>query len=296
MKELKLIIKYINEEKNIIYKNNINYDFKCYNKLSLFKQNIEYLTKLAFIKTLLMLIGDYNNYTFYFVGEKPLFNKELFIEAHKDKEFKYFLHQVINTSLFQLFLENEKKIFFGDKIEECSNQYNVNNYKYYDTSYFAKISSKFSELINNYQIRNNKNTLSNIINSNIYFKAKILSNQLTLIHNTNNNNINNNYEAQKESLRSNKSENSKINKRKTNVLLPRKNYLEDNRNKAIHNHIEYSNLKKSGKSENDLMDLKKINTMEPKESKLSTEAYTFISPNKGGKEENIRNQKILYQN
>jgi hypothetical protein len=193
-------------------------------------------------------------------------------------------------------LENEKKIFFGDKIEECSNQYNENNYKYYDTSYFAKISSKFSELINNYQIRNNKNTLSNIINSNIYFKAKILSNQLTLIHNTNNNNINNNYEAQKESLRSNKSENSKINKRKSSVLLPGKNYLEDNGNKNICSHMEYSNLKKSGNSENYLMYFRQNNIMNPKELKISPEEYAFINPNKGGKEMNIINKKIIYIN
>ena len=298
IKELKLIIKNINEDGNFIYKNNINYDFKFYNKLSLFKQNIEYFTKLAFIKSLLIIIGDYNNYTFYIEGEKPLFNKESFIEAHKDKEFKYFLNQIINISLFHQFLENEKKIFFEDKTEGCSNQHDLINNKYYDTSYFTKISSKFSILINNYQIRNNKNSLSNIINSNIYLKAKILSNQLTLMHNTNKNNINNNFNVVlKESIRSNKSENSKINKEKANILFPGKNYLEDNENKNINNLIEYSNLKKSGNSENYLMDLKNNNNnLYPKESKLSPEVFTFINPNKGGKEENIRNQKIIYFN
>ena len=297
IKELKLIIKNINEEENNINKNNINYDYKFYNKLSLFKQNIEYLTKLAFIKALLILFGDYNNYTFYIEGEKPLFNKELFIEMHKDKEFRYFLNQVINTSLFHLFLENEKEIFFGKKIEGCSNQHNLTTNKYDDTSYFSKITSKFSILINNYQIRNNENSLSNIINSNIYLKAKILSKQLILIHNKTKNNINNKLnEQQKENLRSNKSENSKINKRKSSVLLPRKNYLEDNGNKTICNHMEYSNLKKSGNSENYLMDFRQNNIMNQKESKISPEEYTFINPNKGGKEGNIINKKIIYIN
>ena len=49
---------------------------------------------------------------------------------HKDKEFRYFLNQVINTSLFHLFLENEKEIFFGKKIEGCSNQHNLTTNKY----------------------------------------------------------------------------------------------------------------------------------------------------------------------
>ena len=297
IKELKLITKKINEEENIIYKNSINYDFKFYSKLSLFKQNLEYLTKLAFIKTLLILIGDYNNYTFYIEGEKPLFNKDSFIEAHKDKEFKYFLNQFINISLFHQFLENEKKIFFRDKTEGCSNQHNLITNKYYDTSYFTKISSKFSVLINNYQIRNNKNGLSNIINSNIYLKAKILSNQMTLIHNTNNININNNFnEVKKESLRSNKSENSKINKGKADILFPGKDYLEDNGIKNINNHMEYSNINKNGNIENYSIHIKKNNTLNPKELKLSPEAFTFIIPNKGGKEENFGNQKIIYIN
>ena len=42
-----------------------------------------------------MLIGDFNNFTYYIEEEKPLFNKEAFIESHKDKDFKNFLNQVV---------------------------------------------------------------------------------------------------------------------------------------------------------------------------------------------------------
>ena len=76
---------------------------------------IEIETKKSFIKNIIMLIGDYNNYTFFFDEEKPLFNKEAFIESHKDKDFKNYLIQIINTNLFNIFLEKQKQFFLIDK-------------------------------------------------------------------------------------------------------------------------------------------------------------------------------------
>ena len=57
--------------------------------------------RLIFIKTMILLIGDYNNYTFYTNDDDmPLFNKEAFIESHKDKKTKLFLEQMTKTQLF----------------------------------------------------------------------------------------------------------------------------------------------------------------------------------------------------
>ena len=112
LKELKVIIKYINSKENLFnQKKEDKYDFNFYKKFTLFKQNVEYNTKIAFMKSLLMLIGDYSNYSFYIEEQKPLFNIEAFIESHKDKEFKSFLNRLLNTQLFNNFLENEKKYF-----------------------------------------------------------------------------------------------------------------------------------------------------------------------------------------
>jgi hypothetical protein len=69
--------------------------------------------RLIFIKTMILLIGDYNNYTFYTNDDDmPLFNKEAFIESHKDKKTKLFLEQMTKTQLFNQFLLNERKLYF----------------------------------------------------------------------------------------------------------------------------------------------------------------------------------------
>lgn len=238
-KNIKFIIKYINKNDFMsnLKNNNNNYDYEFYKKLILFKQNIEYDTKLAFIKGLLMLIGDYNNYTFFIEGEKPLFNKEAFIESHKEKEFKYFLNQLIKTKLFEEFLENEKNIYFIKKNKKNENEKNeikndisINNKKYYDTSYFIKIAYDFPDLINNYQIKKNSDSISNIMNKDTYFKAKTICGKFKIIYESNKNNPNNLKEKEKNNDNDSKNiqfENSQINRKKTNVLFSGKNYLED---------------------------------------------------------------------
>ena len=107
LKELKNILKEINA--NLSLYNLVNNEelIEKYFELINFKQRIEYETKLCFIKSIIMLIGDFNDYTFY-LEEKSLFNKESFIDAHKDKDFKNFLKMFVNTNLFKYFLEEEK--------------------------------------------------------------------------------------------------------------------------------------------------------------------------------------------
>jgi hypothetical protein len=124
--------------------------------------------RLIFIKTMILLIGDYNNYTFYTNDDDmPLFNKEAFIESHKDKKTKLFLEQMTKTQLFNQFLLNERKLYFYNKNKNINKNnsyskldyedndenenYDINNY--IDTSYFKKMIEKYPELINNEKIR-----------------------------------------------------------------------------------------------------------------------------------------------
>ena len=55
-----------------------------------------------------MLIGDYNNFVFYTEDEIPLFNKEAFVQSHKDKNSKLFLGEMVKTQIFNQFLLNKK--------------------------------------------------------------------------------------------------------------------------------------------------------------------------------------------
>ena len=306
IKELKSIYKQMSIKENNLFeqKNNINYDYNFYKNLILLKQDNEFLTKLIFTQSLIMLIGDYNNYTFFIEEEKPLFNKEAFIESHKEKEFKSFLNQFLKTKLFNNFLENEKKIWFmkkNNENEENEIHNNDNNDIDYDTSFFIKISLKFPELINNYQIRNNVNSISNIMNINIYKKAKMLCSKLVLINSSIKSNINNNMnEKDKENnLKIPQSENSQINKRKTNVLFSGKDYLEDKSEDNINK--EYLNINRSKNYDtfsSDIINFKK-NKNKLKDSKLSSEATTlstyFNLINKNDIKEDINEKsKIVY--
>lgn len=316
-KNMKFIIKYINKNEFISnQKNNSNnYDYEFYKKLTLFNQNIEYDTKLTFIKGLLMLIGDYNNYTFFIEGEKPLFNIEAFIESHREKEFKYFLNQLIKTKLFEEFLENEAKIYFMKKNKKKENEKNeiqkdisIDNKKYYDTSLFLKISYDFQILINNYQIKKNSDSISNVMNKDTYFKAKTICGKFKIINESNKGDLNNLNKKEKSNDNDSKKiqlENSQINKKKTNVLFSGKNYLEDipeEKNIDL-DKKEFSNHKKSKNSEINSFDYKSINKSGLKESKISTEVTTlnsqfnFINKNEIKEEkEETDEQKIIYIN
>ena len=132
--------------------------------------------RLVFLKTMICLIGDYNNYTFYKNDDDmPLFNKEAFIESHKEKEIKLFYGQMTKTQLFNQFLLNERQLyFFNNKNKKKININNKNNNildedfdinNCIDTSYFKKMIQKYPELINNEEIR--KSSLDLNINTNI---------------------------------------------------------------------------------------------------------------------------------
>ena len=119
--------------------------------------------RLIFLKTMLMIMGDYNNYIFYTNDDDmTLFNNEAFIEAHSEKQMKLFLEQFIKTQLFKQFLLNEKQLYLYDKnnkkiISKENNEiYAENNYDikdFIDTSYFKKLAKKYPEFINDPKFR-----------------------------------------------------------------------------------------------------------------------------------------------
>ena len=127
--------------------------------------------RLVFLKTMILLIGDYNNYTFYTNDDnQPLFNKEAFIESHKEKQIKLFFAQMTKTQLFNQFLLNERQLYFYNN---KANNYNINNENdnddnfdinnCVDTSYFKKMILKYPQLINNEDIR--KSSLDSELNN-----------------------------------------------------------------------------------------------------------------------------------
>ena len=151
--------------------------------------DIDMEIRLVFIKTMILLIGDYNNYTFYTNDDDmPLFNKEAFIESHKEKKTKLFLEQMTKTQLFNQFLLNERKLYFYNKnkninkntsysklvYEDNDKNENIDINNYIDTSYFKKMIEKFPELINSEKIRKSSLDLdsSNLKRSRSFRKPK----------------------------------------------------------------------------------------------------------------------------
>ena len=117
--------------------------------------------RLVFLKTMICLIGDYNNYTFYKNDDDmPLFNIEAFIESHKERQIKLFYEQMTKTQLFKQFLLNERQLYFYNirKNINMNKQNNILDENFdinncVDTSYFKKMIKNFPELINNEEIR-----------------------------------------------------------------------------------------------------------------------------------------------
>ena len=152
--------------------------------------------RLVFLKAMIMLIGDYNNFIFYTEDEMPIFNKAAFVESHKDKTSQFFLNEMVKTQIFNQFLLNEKQLHtkINFKLKKISNnvnhinnaeQQNENNYELNDTSYFKKLISQNQNLLNSEKIRsrafstkkvkkmkNKKTSEDNEINGNNYIFSK----------------------------------------------------------------------------------------------------------------------------
>jgi hypothetical protein len=134
-------------------------------------EEIDRKIRTIFLKAMIMLIGDYNNFLFYTEDEIPLFNKESFVQSHKDKNSQLFLGEMVKTQIFNQFLLNEKQLYIKTKnklkditqnninmndknIEKKNEKDNQINYELVDTSYFKKIISVHHDLLNSEKIRN----------------------------------------------------------------------------------------------------------------------------------------------
>ena len=78
-------------------------------------EEIDKKLRTIFLKAMIMLIGDYNNFLFYTEDEIPLFNKEAFVQSHKDKNSQLFLGEMVKTQIFNQFLLNEKQLYMKTK-------------------------------------------------------------------------------------------------------------------------------------------------------------------------------------
>ena len=149
-----------------------------YNKLAYFKQHIEYETKLIFIKSIIMLIGNFEYYTF-FSEEKSWFNREAFVESYKEKDFQNYLNLFVNTNLFNDFLDEQKKLYLS------KNSNNIDTYPTVeiisDVYYFNKILYNYQDLKYNYIIMDTSFNLSKILTKDIQEEVHILCKKLYLI-------------------------------------------------------------------------------------------------------------------
>ena len=274
LKELKLIFKEINSNLNIYTKYNNEESSENYSKLTVFKQHIEFETKLIFMKGIHMLLSDIDNFLF-FTEEQVLFNKDSFIENHKDKDFKNFLSLFLNTNLFNDFLDEQKIIYFS-QIKNDIEDIIIGKNKYLkekinlDVFYYNRISKNFKDIkYNNNQTINTSLNLANIITNDIKAKAENICKNLQLINETketiikskNNNDNETNNDININNINNENQETIFRQRIKSNALALGKNYLEDkinNKTKSIDNNKIDSYL------------CHKI-----KESKLSTEASTL---------------------
>ena len=178
MEELGKIIEEINLNINLYDKLLKEETLENYNKLTYFKQHIEYETKLIFIKSIIMLIGNFEYYTF-FSEEKSWFNREAFVESYKEKDFQNYLNLFVNTNLFNDFLDEQKKLYLS------KNSNNIDTYPTVeitsDVYYFNKILYNYQDLKYNYIIMDTSFNLSKILTKDIQEEVHILCKKLYLI-------------------------------------------------------------------------------------------------------------------
>ena len=136
----------------------------------LFPNEMNSSIREIFIKAMIILMGDYKNFTFLTDEDIALFNQEAFVNAHGQKDVK-FLSEIVKTQTFIQFLYNEKQLKKYENPEENEEKENIesknkekiidNQYKCIDITYFLNMISKNADLINSEQIRKRANSVSN---------------------------------------------------------------------------------------------------------------------------------------
>ena len=152
VKTLKEVKKKSKQHKDTYSHNNTHHNEHSY--LSSYDKVNEYLKecndvnkniKDVFVKAMIMLIGDYQNFTFVTNDKMPLFNEEAFLNTHTQKDMKCYLKEFISTQNFYQFLFHSRN--------KCKN--------YLDMSYFISILSKHQNLINTQQVRQRSTSVKN---------------------------------------------------------------------------------------------------------------------------------------
>ena len=109
--------------------------------------------RIVFLKSMIMLMGDYNNFIFYTKDEIPLFSKDAFVQSHKEKSSQLFLSEMVKTQIFNQFLLNEKQLSTLIGFRKINNS-NIFDEELVDTSYFKQLIAKYQNLVNSEKIRN----------------------------------------------------------------------------------------------------------------------------------------------
>ena len=109
--------------------------------------------RIVFLKSMIMLMGDYNNFIFYTKDEIPLFSKDAFVQSHKEKSSQLFLSEMVKTQIFNQFLLNEKQLSTLIGFRRINNS-NIFDEELVDTSYFKQLIAKYQNLVNSEKIRN----------------------------------------------------------------------------------------------------------------------------------------------
>ena len=224
-------------------------------------EEIDKKLRTIFLKAMIMLIGDYNNFLFYTEDEIPLFNKEAFVQSHKDKNSQLFLGEMVKTQIFNQFLLNEKQLYMKTKnklkditqnnmnwndknLEKKDEKNNQINYELVDTSYFKKIISVHHDLLNSEKIRNRASSSKRF--NTIKTNKKLVSQRKSkfTLYNKKNDEIQNNNNIQKGNNNINFVDSQIPNNKDSNVLYKLDNNRKiGNGNYSIDYYIRGKNTK-----------------------------------------------------
>lgn len=265
-------------------------------------EEIDTKLRMIFLKAIIMLIGDYNNFLFYTEDEIPLFNKEAFVQSHKDKNSQLFLGEMVKTQIFNQFLLNEKLLYIKTKnklkdithnnknwndknLEKKDGKDNQINYELVDTSYFKKIISVNQDLLNAEKIRNRASS-SKRFNTIKSTKKKLVSQRKSkfTMYNKKEEENQNNINIQKQNNNLNFVDSKIPNSKDSNVLYG----LDNNRNIGNGNYsIDYIRGKKGKFNSN-------INLSGSLQSKQNNnEENNLENINKNDKQKSVQRNKSV---
>ena len=270
-------------------------------------EEIDKKLRTIFLKAMIMLIGDYNNFLFYTEDEIPLFNKEAFVQSHKDKNSQLFLGEMVKTQIFNQFLLNEKQLYMKTKnklkditqnnmnwndknLEKKDEKNNQINYELVDTSYFKKIISVHHDLLNSEKIRNRASSSKRF--NTIKINKKLVSQRKSkfTLYNKKNEEIQNNNNIQKGNNNINFVDSQIPNNKDSNVLykldnnrkIGNGNYSIDyirGKNTKFNSNINLSGSVQNNNEENNLENINKNDKLKSAQRNKSVKKIMNLTNN-----------------